>query len=42
MEETIYRLPEVSECAVIGLPDPYWIEAVTAVVVVKVGAHWTT
>lgn len=37
VEETIYRLPQVSEVAVIGLPDPYWIEAVTAVVVVKSG-----
>lgn len=35
--ETIYRLPQVSEAAVIGLPDPYWIEAVTAAVVVKAG-----
>jgi fatty-acyl-CoA synthase len=38
VEETIYRLPAVSEVAVIGLPDPRWIEAVTAVVVVKNGA----
>ncbi|MGB3865158.1 MAG: acyl-CoA synthetase [Xanthobacteraceae bacterium] len=37
VEETIYRLPEVSEVAVIGLPDPRWIEAVTAIVVVKAG-----
>src|SRR5678815_4598394 len=37
VEETIYRHPAVSEVAVIGLPDPYWIEAVTAVVVVKAG-----
>jgi fatty-acyl-CoA synthase len=37
VEEMIYRLPAVSEVAVIGLPDPYWIEAVTAVVVVKQG-----
>jgi fatty-acyl-CoA synthase len=37
VEETIYRLPAVSEVAVIGLPDPYWIEAVTAIVVVKAG-----
>ena len=37
VEETIYRLPQVSEVAVIGLPHPNWIEAVTAVVVVKAG-----
>ena len=37
VEEAIYRLPEVSEVAVIGLPHPRWIEAVTAVVVVKDG-----
>ena len=37
VEEAIYRLPQVSEVAVIGLPDPKWIEAVTAVVVVKPG-----
>ncbi len=37
VEETIYRHPAVSEVAVIGLPDPYWIEAVTAIVVVKPG-----
>ncbi len=37
VEEMIYRIPEVSEVAVIGLPDPKWIEAVTAVIVVKDG-----
>ncbi len=37
VEEMIYRLPQVSEVAVIGLPDPYWIEAVTAVIVAKAG-----
>ena len=37
VEEMIYRLPEVSEVAVIGLPDPKWVEAVTAVIVVKAG-----
>ncbi len=37
VEETIYRLPAVSEVAVVGLPDPRWIEAVTAFVVVKSG-----
>jgi fatty-acyl-CoA synthase len=37
VEEAIYQLPQISEVAVIGLPDPRWIEAVTAVVVVKAG-----
>lgn len=37
VEEVIYQLAGVSEVAVIGLPDPYWIEAVTAVVVGKAG-----
>ena len=37
VEEMIYRLPQVSEVAVIGLPDAKWVEAVTAVVVVKQG-----
>jgi len=37
VEEHIYRLEGVSEVAVIGLPHPTWIEAVTACVVVKPG-----
>jgi fatty-acyl-CoA synthase len=37
VEEMIYRLPQVSEVAVIGLPDPKWVEAVTAVIVLKAG-----
>ena len=37
VEETIYGMPQVSEVAVIGLPDPYWIEAVTAILVLKPG-----
>jgi fatty-acyl-CoA synthase len=37
VEETIFRMPQVSEVAVVGLPHPYWIEAVTAIVVVKPG-----
>jgi fatty-acyl-CoA synthase len=37
VEETIFRISGVSEVAVIGLPHPYWIEAVTAIVVVKAG-----
>ena len=38
VEEALYRLAGVSEVAVIGLPHPRWIEAVTAVVVLKPGA----
>jgi fatty-acyl-CoA synthase len=41
VEEAIYRMPQVSEVAVIGLPHPYWIEAVTAVVVAKDGQPLT-
>ncbi len=41
VEEALYRLEGVSEVAVIGLPHPRWIEAVTAVVVVKAGATLT-
>ena len=41
VEEMIYRLPEVSEVAVIGLPDPRWVEAVTAVIVLKAGQSLT-
>ncbi len=39
VEETVYLLPDVSEVAVIGLPDPKWIEAVCAVVVPKAGCE---
>ena len=41
VEETIYRLPEVSEVAVVGIPHPRWVEAVVAVVVVKSGQALT-
>jgi fatty-acyl-CoA synthase len=37
VEEMIYKLPQVSEVAVIGVPDAKWVEAVAAVVVVKAG-----
>ncbi|WP_432239541.1 acyl-CoA synthetase [Herbaspirillum robiniae] len=37
VEETLFRLPAVSEVAVIGLPDSYWVEAVTAVIVLRQG-----
>lgn len=35
VEDALYRHPAVAEVAVIGLPDPKWIEAVTAVVVTR-------
>ena len=38
VEEVLYRHPDVTEAAVIGLPDPRWIEAVHAVVVVREGS----
>ena len=41
VEEALYRLPGVSEVAVIGLPHARWIEAVTAVIVPKAGATLT-
>ena len=37
VEEMIYRLPGVSEVAVIGVPHPRWVEAVLAVVVRRAG-----
>jgi fatty-acyl-CoA synthase len=37
VEEALYRLPGVSEVAVIGVPHPRWVEAVVAVIVIKSG-----
>ena len=37
VEEAVYIHPAVLECAVIGIPDPKWGEAVAALVVLKPG-----
>jgi fatty-acyl-CoA synthase len=39
VEEVIYRHPDIAEVAVIGLPDPRWIEAVTAFVLPREGSR---
>ncbi len=41
VEEALFKHDAVQEVAVIPLPDPKWIEAVTAVVVLKAGASAT-
>ncbi|MFD2042882.1 acyl-CoA synthetase [Ornithinibacillus salinisoli] len=41
VEETIYQMGGVSEVAVISIPDKYWIEAVTAIIVPKAEAVLT-
>ncbi len=41
VEEAIYTIAGVSEVAVIGIPDPKWVEAVAAVIVAKAGAELT-
>jgi fatty-acyl-CoA synthase len=41
VEDCIYTHPAVAEVAVISTPDPKWIEAVTAVVVLRAGSTAT-
>ncbi len=41
VENCIYQLDEVAECAVFGIPHPDWVEAVHAVVVLKPGSSCT-
>jgi long-chain acyl-CoA synthetase len=41
IEEVLYQHPSVLEAAVVGVPDPYWVEKVHAVVVVKRGESLT-
>jgi fatty-acyl-CoA synthase len=42
VEEALYRHAAISEVAVIGLPDPKWIEAVTAIIVLREGHSLTS
>jgi long-chain acyl-CoA synthetase len=39
VENVLYRYPAVKEAAVIGIPDPYWVERVHALVVLKEDAQ---
>jgi len=41
IEEVLYAHPAIEEAAVIGIPDPYWVEKVHAVVSLKKGAEAT-
>ena len=41
VEDVIYRHPAVKEAAVIGIPDPYWIEKVHALVILNKDAQAT-
>ena len=41
VEEVLYQHPAVLEAAVIGIPDPYWVERVHAVVETRKGVSTT-
>lgn len=41
VEEVIYEMEEVAEVAVISIPDTHWIEAVSAIIVLKEGEKIT-
>ncbi|MDV2475937.1 class I adenylate-forming enzyme family protein [Rhodococcus zopfii] len=41
VEDALSEHPAVAECAVVGAPDPLWVEAVTAFVAFRPGMHAT-
>lgn len=41
VEEILYQHPAIQEAAVIGIPDPYWVEKVHAVIILKKGMSLT-
>jgi long-chain acyl-CoA synthetase len=42
VENVLYRYPAIKEVAVIGIPDPYWVERVHALVVLKENVQATS
>ncbi len=41
IEDVLYQLPEVAECAVFGVPDTKFGELPAAYLLLKPGVHWT-
>jgi long-chain acyl-CoA synthetase len=41
VEEVLYQHPCIREAAIIGIPDPYWVEKVHAVIALKPGENVT-
>jgi acyl-CoA synthetase (AMP-forming)/AMP-acid ligase II len=41
VEEILYQHPAILEAAIIGVPDPYWVERVHAIVVIRKGESTT-